>query len=288
MSLKLSPSDYEVYVPIAEWIEKHIKEWLFMQRPLFKKLSAPIDSVLNGLDTLFNFIPFPIVILIFMAFAFKTNGLKFALLSALSLIFIDLVDLWQETMTTLAMIFTAVIFCMIIGIPMGIVASRSNLFETILRPILDIMQTIPSFVYLIPVVMLFGVGLTPGVVATIVFALPPIVRLTNLGIRQVGKGFKEAGARLGLSRFLILTKIEIPLAMKTIMAGVNQTLMLALSMVVIAALIGAGGLGLTVYVALGRLDIGGAVVGGTGIVILAIILDRITQKIIPQDNIKSR
>ena len=165
MSLKLSPSDYEVYVPIAEWIEKHIKEWLFMQRPLFKKLSAPIDSVLNGLDTLFNFIPFPIVILIFMAFAFKTNGLKFALLSALSLIFIDLVDLWQETMTTLAMIFTAVIFCMLIGIPLGIVASRSNLFETILRPILDIMQTIPSFVYLIPVVMLFGVGLTPGVVA---------------------------------------------------------------------------------------------------------------------------
>ncbi len=288
MSLKLSPSDYEVYIPIAEWIEKHIKEWLFMQRPLFKKLSAPIDSVLNGLDTLFNFIPFPIVILIFMAFAFKTNGIKLAILSALSLIFIDLVDLWQETMTTLAMIFTAVIFCMLIGIPLGIVASRSNLFEAILRPILDIMQTIPSFVYLIPVVMLFGVGLTPGVIATIIFALPPIVRLTNLGIRQVGKGFKEAGASLGLTRFLILRKIEIPLAMKTIMAGVNQTLMLALSMVVIAALIGAGGLGLTVYVALGRLDIGGAVIGGTGIVILAIILDRITQKIIPQDNIKSR
>ena len=288
MSLKLSPSEYEVYIPIAEWIERNIKEWLFMQRPLFKKLSAPIDSVLNGLDTLFNFIPFPLVLLIFMYFGFKTNGIKFALISAVALISIDLVDLWQETMTTLAMIFTAVIFCMIIGIPLGIIASRSRLFETILRPILDIMQTIPSFVYLIPVVMLFGVGLTPGVIATIIFALPPIVRLTNLGIRQVGKGFKEAGASLGLTRFLILRKIEIPLAMKTIMAGVNQTLMLALSMVVIAALIGAGGLGLTVYVALGRLDIGAAVVGGTGIVILAIILDRITQKIIPQDNIKSR
>ena len=288
MSLKLSPSAYEIYIPIAEWIEKNIKEWLFMQRPLFKKLSAPIDATLNGLDTLFNFIPFPIVILIFAFFAWKTNGFKFAIFSSLSLIFIDLVDLWQETMTTLAMIFTAVIFCMIIGIPVGIAASRSNLFETILRPILDIMQTIPSFVYLIPVVMLFGIGLTPGVVATIVFALPPIVRLTNLGIRQVGKGFKEAGASLGLNKFLILRKIEIPLAMKTIMAGVNQTLMLALSMVVIAALIGAGGLGLTVYVALGRLDIGGAVIGGTGIVILAIILDRITQKIIPQDDIKGR
>ncbi|MDA8757597.1 ABC transporter permease subunit [Candidatus Pelagibacter bacterium] len=280
MSLKLAPSDYELYIPISEWIEKNIKEWLFTQRPLFKKLSAPIDNVLNGLDSLLNLIPFPVIILIFIIFAYRTNGLKFAIFTFLSLVFIDLVDLWSESMTTLAMIFTAVIFCMIIGIPVGILASRSNTFEIILRPILDIMQTIPSFVYLIPVVMLFGVGLTPGVVATIIFALPPIIRLTNLGIRQVGKGFKEAGSSLGLTKLLILLKIEIPLSLKTIMAGVNQTLMLALSMVVIAALIGAGGLGLTVYVALGRLDIGAAVIGGTGIVILAIILDRITQKIV--------
>ena len=280
MSLKLSPSDYEIYIPIADWIEKNIKEWLFTQRPLFKKLSAPIDTVLNSLDSFLNFIPFPIILLIFIFFAFKTNGLKFAVFTLISLIFIDLVDLWSESMTTLAMIFTAVFFCMIIGIPLGILASRSKTFEIILRPMLDIMQTIPSFVYLIPVVMLFGVGLTPGVVATIIFALPPIIRLTNLGIRQVGKGFKEAGFSLGLSKFLVLIKIEIPLSLKTIMAGVNQTLMLALSMVVIAALIGAGGLGLTVYIALGRLDVGSAVIGGTGIVILAIILDRITQKII--------
>ena len=280
MSLKLAPSDYEIYIPISEWIEKNIKEWLFTQRPLFKKLSAPIDSVLNSLDSFLNFIPFPIILLIFIFFAFRTNGFKFAVFTLVSLVFIDLVDLWSESMTTLAMIFTAVFFCMLIGIPLGILASRSNTFEIILRPILDIMQTIPSFVYLIPVVMLFGVGLTPGVVATIIFALPPIIRLTNLGIRQVGKGFKEAGSSLGLSKFLILFKIEIPLSLKTIMAGVNQTLMLALSMVVIAALIGAGGLGLTVYIALGRLDVGSAVIGGTGIVILAIILDRITQKII--------
>ena len=280
MSLKLSPSDYEIYIPIAEWIEKNIKEWLFTQRPLFKKLSAPIDTVLNSLDSFLNFIPFPIVLLIFIFFAFRTNGFKFAVFTLVSLVFIDLVDLWSESMTTLAMIFTAVFFCMLIGVPLGILASRSKTFEIILRPMLDIMQTIPSFVYLIPVVMLFGVGLTPGVVATIIFALPPIIRLTNLGIRQVGKGFKEAGFSLGLSKFLVLIKIEIPLSLKTIMAGVNQTLMLALSMVVIAALIGAGGLGLTVYIALGRLDVGSAVIGGTGIVILAIILDRITQKII--------
>jgi glycine betaine/proline transport system permease protein len=280
MDLKLAPSDYEIYIPIGEWIEGNIKEWLFEQRPLFKKISAPIDTVLNSLDSVLNFIPFPIILFIFVFFAFRTNGLKFAVFSLISLIFIDLVDLWSESMTTLAMIFTAVFFCMLIGVPVGILASRSNTFEIILRPILDIMQTIPSFVYLIPVVMLFGVGLTPGVIATIIFALPPIIRLTNLGIRQVGKGFKEAGSSLGLSKFLILIKIEIPLSLKTIMAGVNQTLMLALSMVVIAALIGAGGLGLTVYIALGRLDVGSAVVGGTGIVILAIILDRITQKII--------
>ena len=280
MSLKLAPSDYEIYIPIGEWIEGNIKEWLFEQRPLFKKISAPIDTVLNSLDSLFNFIPFPIILLIFVFFAYRTNGLKFAIFSFVSLVFIDLVDLWSESMTTLSNDFTAVLFCMLIGIPLGILASRSNTFEIILRPVLDIMQTIPSFVYLIPVVMLFGVGLTPGVVATIIFALPPIIRLTNLGIRQVGKGFKEAGSSLGLTKFLILVKIEIPLSLKTIMAGVNQTLMLALSMVVIAALIGAGGLGLTVYIALGRLDVGSAVIGGTGIVILAIILDRITQKII--------
>ena len=280
MSLKLAPSDYEIYIPIAEWIEKNVKEWLFTQRPLFKKLSAPIETVLNSLDSLFNLIPFPIAILIFIFLAYRTNGIKFSCLTVVGLIFIDLVDLWSESMTTLAMIFTAVIFCIIIGIPLGILCSRSRSFEIIMRPILDIMQTIPSFVYLIPVVMLFGIGLTPGVVATIIFALPPTIRLTNLGIRQVGKGFKEAGSSLGLSKLLILIKIEIPLALKTIMAGINQTLMLALSMVVIAALIGAGGLGLTVYVALGRLDIGSAVVGGTGIVILAIILDRITQKLI--------
>ena len=280
MSLKLAPSDYEIYIPIAEWIEKNVKEWLFTQRPLFKKLSAPIETVLNSLDSLFNLIPFPIAILIFIFFAYRTNGIKFACLTVVGLIFIDLVDLWSESMTTLAMIFTAVIFCIIIGIPLGILSSRSKTFEVILRPALDVMQTIPSFVYLIPVVMLFGIGLTPGVVATIIFALPPIIRLTNLGIRQVGKGFKEAGSSLGLTKLLILVKIEIPLALKTIMAGINQTLMLALSMVVIAALIGAGGLGLTVYVALGRLDIGSAVIGGTAIVILAIILDRITQKII--------
>jgi glycine betaine/proline transport system permease protein len=146
-----------------------------------------------------------------------------------------------------------------------------------MRPILDIMQTIPSFVYLVPIVMLFGVGIVPAVIATIIFALPPLVRLTNLGIRQVQGELIEAGQAFGSTSGQILREIQLPLAMRTIMTGVNQTLMLALSMVVIGALIGAGGLGLTVYTGLGRLDVGYATIGGLGIVLMAIILDRITQ-----------
>ena len=275
----LNPSNYG-YVPLAEWIEKYVKDWLFAQRPVFKKISVPIENTLDAMDSLFNFVPLPIVILFFVFAAFKTNGLKFAIFTFVSLVFIDLLDVWEETMTTMAMIVTAVLFCCVIGIPVGILASRNNTFEMILRPVLDVMQTIPSFVYLIPVVMLFGVGLTPGVIAIIIFSIAPVVRLTNLGLRQVGKGVIDAGRALGCSKLVILYKIELPLALKTILAGVNQTLMLSLSMAVIAALIGAGGLGLTVYVGLGRLDIGQAFVGGLGIVLIAIIFDRITQKII--------
>ena len=275
----LSPSKY-AYIPLGEWIEKYVKDWLFAQRPVFKKISVPIENTLDAMDALFNLVPLPLVILFFVFAAFKTNGLKFALFTFVSLVFIDLLDVWEETMTTMAMIVTAVLFCCIIGIPVGILASRNNTFEMILRPVLDVMQTIPSFVYLIPVVMLFGVGLTPGVIAIIIFSIAPVIRLTNLGLRQVGKGVIDAGRALGCSKLVILYKIELPLALKTILAGVNQTIMLSFSMAVIAALIGAGGLGLTVYVGLGRLDIGQAFVGGLGIVLIAIIFDRITQKII--------
>jgi len=272
-----NPSHY-AYIPVSEWVEKYAKEWLFNQRPLFKKISIPIDNVLNGLDYFLNMVPLPVVILFFVFAAFKTNGIRFAIFTFISLVFIDLVDLWEETMTTMAMIITAVLFCSIIGIPVGILASRSKIFEKILRPILDVMQTIPSFVYLIPVVMLFGIGITPGVIAIIIFSIAPVIRLTNLGLRQVEQRFVSAAKALGCNKWLILYKIELPLALKTIMAGVNQTLMLSLSMAVIAALIGAGGLGLTVYVGLGRLDIGQAFVGGVGIVLIAIIFDRISQK----------
>src|SRR3546814_1543332 len=175
-----------------------------------------------------------------------------------------LIHVWPETMTTLAMVLTAVVFCALAGIPVGILAARSNGFAAALRPVLDIMQTIPPFVYLVPIVMLFGVGMVPGIVATIIFALPPVIRLTNLGIRGVPGELVEAAYAFGSTPRQVLWEVQIPLALRTIMAGLNQTLMLSLSMVVIAALIGAGGLGLTVYTGLGRLDVGTAGEGGLG------------------------
>ncbi|MCB0061705.1 MAG: ABC transporter permease subunit, partial [Caldilineaceae bacterium] len=181
------------------------------------------------------------------------------------------------TMTTLALVLTAVFFCTIIGVPLGILASRSDRFEGGLRPLLDAMQTTPAFVYLVPIVMLFGVGNVPGIIATIIFALPPIIRLTNLGIRSVPADVVEAAYAFGSTPFQVLWEVQLPLATRTILAGLNQTLLLALSMVVIAAMIAAGGLGTMVLRGIGRLDVGLGAVGGLGIVLLAVVLDRITQ-----------
>jgi glycine betaine/proline transport system permease protein len=273
----LSPS-YFGTVPVDDWIEYLIKDLMVPNlRPAFRAIQWPVDQVLRGLEDGLIAIPFILFVAIFAVLAWRFAGRGMGIFTVLALTAIDMMNVWEETMTTLAMIITAVLFCAIVGVPLGIMAARSNTFETILRPILDIMQTIPSFVYLVPIVMLFGVGVVPGVIATIIFALPPIIRLTNLGIRQVREEMVEAGIAFGSTRRQVLLEIQIPLALRTIMAGLNQTLMLALSMTVIAALIGAGGLGLTVYTGLGRLDVGAASVGGIGIVLMAIILDRVTQ-----------
>ena len=180
-------------------------------------------------------------------------------------------------MTTVAMVTTSVLFCIVIGIPLGIVTATSQLLSRMMRPVLDAMQTTPTFVYLVPVVMLFGIGNVPAVLTTIIVALPPMVRLTNLGIRQVQEELVEAGYAFGCTRRQVLLEIQIPLAMPTIMVGINQSLMLSLSMVVVAALIGAGGLGLSVYEGINRLDVGLAGIAGLAIVLVAISFDRITQ-----------
>ncbi|HZD26190.1 MAG TPA: proline/glycine betaine ABC transporter permease [Alphaproteobacteria bacterium] len=273
----LTPSHYAT-LPLDDWIEWLVKDWLVPNfRPAFRAIEWPVDKVMGGFDSALHAVPFPVMLLLFALLAWRFAGRGVALFTLIALAFLDLLGIWPETMSTLSMIVTAVFFCAVVGIPLGIMAASSDRFATWLRPVLDVMQTIPPFVYLVPIVMLFGVGMVPGVIATIVFALPPIIRLTNLGIRQVRGELVEAGYAFGSTRRQVLLEIQIPLALRTIMAGLNQTLMLALSMAVIAALIGAGGLGLTVYTGLGRLDVGGASLGGLGIVLMAIVLDRITQ-----------
>jgi glycine betaine/proline transport system permease protein len=265
-------------IPLDVWVNSFVRDWLVPNfRPAFRAAQWPVIQVLDALEGLLQATPFLFMVVVVGILAWRVAGRGVAIFTVISLGVLEAVGVWSETMTTLAMILTAVVFCTVIGVPVGILAAGSDRFERILRPILDIMQTIPPFVYLVPIVMLFGVGMVPGVIATIIFALPPIVRLTNLGLRQVRAELVEAGYAFGSTRREVLIEIQIPLAMRTIMAGLNQTLMLALSMAVIAALIGAGGLGLTVFTGLGRLDVGRAFIGGLGIVLLAIILDRITQ-----------
>jgi glycine betaine/proline transport system permease protein len=272
-------SDYYT-LPLDDWIQHFVTDWLVPNfRPAFRMMQWPVQVVVSGLNRFLQGVPFPIFLAAAAVGAWRVFGRNVAFLTAFAVITIDLLGLWSEAMTTLAMVLTAVTFCSLVGIPLGIVAARSDRFAAILRPILDVMQTIPSFVYLVPIVMLFGIGLVPGIIATIVFALPPIVRLTNLGIRQVSSELVEAAQSFGSTPFQLLWTVQIPLAMPTVLAGLNQTLMMALSMVVIAALIGAGGLGLTVYTSIGRLQVGSAAVGGISIVLMAIVLDRITQSI---------
>jgi glycine betaine/proline transport system permease protein len=264
-------------IPLDDWVSYFV-DWLVDNyRELFQTIKWPVEQTLNGLDAGLNALPPLIVIAALALAAWRFSGKGLAVFTAITMTFVGLLGLWEDTMTTLAMVLCSVIFCALAGIPLGIWAGRSDNFEAGLRPVLDAMQTTPAFVYLVPIVMLFSVGNVAGVLATIVFALPPIIRLTSLGIRQVHPELVEAAQAFGATRWQVLTRVQVPLAMPTILAGLNQTIMMALSMVVIAALIGAGGLGSPVILGLNTLDIGRAVIGGLGIVLMAIVLDRITQ-----------
>jgi len=269
----------EAILPFDHWVETGLN-WLVMHgRPVFQAIRVPIDLILSSFQSALVSTPAPIMLLILFLLAWQFAGPRLGIASFLSLLVIGFIGAWDEAMITLALVMTSVFFCLLIGLPMGIWLARSQTAAKFVRPILDAMQTTPAFVYLVPIVMLFGIGNVPGVVVTIIFALPPIVRLTILGIQQVPEELIEAGHAFGASPKQMLYRIQLPLAMPTIMAGVNQTLMLSLSMVVIASMIAVGGLGQMVLRGIGRLDMGLAAVGGLGIVILAILLDRITQSI---------
>jgi glycine betaine/proline transport system permease protein len=264
-------------IPLGDWVELGL-DWLVDNfRGFFQAIRWPVDTTLNGIESTLLAIPHTLMLVIVGLIAWQAGGRRLAIGAVLSLATIGLIGAWDETMVTLALVLTSVFFCMVIGLPSGIWLARSDRAQSLMRPVLDAMQTTPAFVYLVPVVMLFGIGNVPGVVVTIIFALPPLIRLTNLGIRQVPEDLVEAARSFGASPRQLLFKVQLPLAMPTIMAGVNQTLMLALSMVVIASMIAVGGLGQMVLRGIGRLDMGLATVGGIAIVLLAIILDRITQ-----------
>ena len=269
----------DAVIPLGDWVDTGL-DWLVANfRPVFQAIRWPIDATLTGIESTLQAVPDVLMVIIIGLLAWQAGGRRLGIGAVVSLVTVGLIGAWSEAMVTLALVITSVFFCVVIGLPTGIWLARSDRAAAAVRPVLDAMQTTPAFVYLVPVVMLFGIGNVPGVVVTIIFALPPLIRLTNLGIRQVPADLVEAARSFGASKRQLLFKVQLPLAMPTIMAGVNQTLMLALSMVVIASMIAVGGLGQMVLRGIGRLDMGLATIGGVGIVLLAIILDRMTQAV---------
>jgi len=263
-------------VPVGDWIETAIDWVTDTFDPLFDAIKTFFESIYDGLDWVLSTPPFFVVALVLAAIAFWARGWKLALGSLVGFVLIAAMDQWENAMDSLALVLLASVVALVIGIPLGIWSARNDHVSRIVRPILDFMQTMPAFVYLIPTVVIFLTGPVPGIIATIVFALAPGVRFTELGIRQVDSEVVEAGRAFGSTDRRILRQIQIPLAMPTIMAGVNQVIMLALSMVVISGMVGAGGLGGDVVGALSSVDIALGFEAGLAVVFLAIYLDRVT------------
>lgn len=266
-------------IPLGEYFEKII-EWLKDNcNPFFDGMKDGVLFIINHIESFLDFVPWWLLILILVILAFWLAGKKLAIITGLGLCLIYSIDLWDQMLETLALVFSSTFIALLIGIPLGILMAKKRMAEKIIKPILDFMQTMPAFVYLIPSVIFFGLGKMPGAIATIIFAMPPVVRLTCLGIKQVPEDVIEAAISFGSTSGQMLKKVQIPLAMPTILTGVNQTIMLSLSMVVISAMIGARGLGETVLLGVTQMQIGNGFEGGIAVVILAIILDRLTQAI---------
>lgn len=264
-------------IPLDDWTAVAV-DWMTSNLGwVFGPLEILVDAVVGALSFAFTAPPALLVIAVLTVIAYLMASWRVALFTALGLLLMITLDLWDETMVTFALILAAAVACLVLGVPLGIAAAKSPALQSFTRPVLDIMQTMPPFVYLVPFVVVLGIGNPPAIVATIIFAMPPAVRLTMLGIQQVPGETVEAAQAFGSTPWQTLFKVELPLSLPTIMAGVNQVIMLSLSMVVIAALAGAGGLGQPVVTGLTTLDVGQAVNGGLGIVVIAIILDRTTR-----------
>lgn len=267
-------------IPLVKWIDTLV-DWLKDNAQwVFDPIDSFLDVFVNALSTILMAIPPLVFIIVLFGITIlltKKKGLSLFVLIGLLLIWN--LEYWEGTMLTLSLILTASLISIIIGVPLGIWMAKNRTVEGIVTPIMDFMQTMPAFVYLIPAVSFFGIGMVPGIIASVIFSMPPVVRLTNLGIREVSTELIEAADAFGSTGQQKLFKVQLPLAKTTIMQGINQTIMLALSMVVIASMIGAEGLGTEVYRAIGRNQAGQGFASGIAIVILAIILDRLIQAI---------
>jgi ABC-type proline/glycine betaine transport system permease subunit len=254
---------------VVDWVTTHLGGF-------FSVIRAIVTFFYEWVEYFLSAPPFWAVVVVIAALAFLAKGWKFGLGTAAGLLFIGTLGQWENAMSTLALVLVAGAVAIVLSIPLGVLAAKSDLASQVIRPVLDFMQTTPAFVYLIPALLLFRIGVVPGIVATVVFAMAPGVRLTELGIRGVDKEVVEAGHAFGSSPWRILRQIQLPLAKPSIMAGVNQVIMLSLSMVVIAGMVGAGGLGGDIVASLNRIDIALGAEAGISVVVLAIILDRMT------------
>ncbi|MBO8158635.1 proline/glycine betaine ABC transporter permease [Thermosyntropha sp.] len=271
--------NYIPKIPLAEWTDKFIAYLTLHCSDTTQSIADFLEKLILGIKNFLVMIPPELFIFIVAALAWWLAGRRMGIFTLIGLFFVYNIQLWDATMATLAMIISAVLFCILLGLPLGILAAKNKTAYKIITPILDFMQTLPAFVYLLPAIPFFGLGVVPAVITTVIFAMPPVIRLTALGIRQVPEELIELGRSFGSTFFQMLLKIELPLARSTILAGINQCIMLSLSMVVIAAMIGAKGLGGDVWKAIQTLNMGMGFEAGVAIVILAIILDRITQSL---------
>ncbi|XBO87836.1 proline/glycine betaine ABC transporter permease [Bacillus paranthracis] len=265
-------------IPLGEWVDSFVASLYEHFEGLFRGFSYIIGGFVDLLTNFLTIIPaiLMIIILCFLIW-YTTRKVSLVIFTLIGLLFILNINYWAQTMQTLALVLTSVIISIIVGIPIGILASQNERFSKFLKPTLDFMQTMPAFVYLIPAITFFGVGVVPGIIASVIFAMPPTIRFTDLGIRQVPEDLIEAANAFGSTASQKLFKVQLPLATGTIMAGVNQSIMLSLSMVVTASLVGAPGLGVDVYRSVTQVNIGMGFEAGLAIVVIAIILDRITQ-----------
>lgn len=263
-------------IPVGNWIQSLVN-WLQDNiGPVFDFIDLVVRSAVSGLTFLLTWPPPLIMLALFALLALWLRSWRFALFTLIGFGLLISMEEFEPAMQTLSLVLVASIIAVAVAVPVGVLAARNQRVSQVVRPALDLMQTMPAFVYLIPVIFFFNIGAVPGVVATVIFALPPGVRLTELGIRQVDTEVVEAGEAFGAPPRQILTGIQLPLAMPSIMAGINQVIMLSLSMVVIAGMVGAEGLGTEVYTAVTRVQLGAGFEAGLAVVILAVYLDRIT------------